>query len=50
MGLGNSSGELINADYFKKMLLDYVNSDEIRNLHFETGFTKEERATLHQSV
>lgn len=46
-GLGNTSGD-VNSTYFRTMLDQYIKSDEIRDLYFESGFTKDERAALHQ--
>lgn len=45
-GLGNESGD-INKSYFKTMLQNYVRSDDIRDLFFDSNFTKDERAELH---
>lgn len=47
-GLGHNNEEEINATYFRNLLKNYIQSDDIRDLYFESGFTKEERATLHQ--
>ncbi|XP_055384542.1 NF-kappa-B-repressing factor isoform X2 [Condylostylus longicornis] len=46
-GLGNETDE-INANYFRKLLKSYTASDDIRELHFDSCFTKEDRAKLHQ--
>lgn len=46
-GLGNESDD-INGVYFKKLLKNYINSEDIRDLHFDSCFTKDERAKLHQ--
>lgn len=46
-GLGNEDCKL-DKKYFKQILRNYVESDDIRELQFEPTFTKEERALLHE--
>ncbi|XP_054726816.1 uncharacterized protein LOC129236447 [Anastrepha obliqua] len=46
-GLGNESCKL-DRNYFRQILKNYVESDDIRELQFEPTFTKEERAMLHE--
>ncbi|KAH8306416.1 hypothetical protein KR018_010786 [Drosophila ironensis] len=45
LGANNPQGDL--ADY-RKLIENYVNSDDFRDLQFEPTFSKEERAALHQ--
>uniref|UniRef100_W8BTA5 NF-kappa-B-repressing factor n=1 Tax=Ceratitis capitata TaxID=7213 RepID=W8BTA5_CERCA len=46
-GLGNEGGKL-DRNYFRQILKNYVESEDIRELQFEPTFTKEERAMLHE--
>ncbi|XP_017480117.1 PREDICTED: NF-kappa-B-repressing factor [Rhagoletis zephyria] len=46
-GLGNQSCKL-DRNYFRQILKNYVDSEDIRELQFESTFTKEERAMLHE--
>ncbi|XP_075147934.1 uncharacterized protein LOC142221933 [Haematobia irritans] len=46
-GLGNEDCKF-DKNYFKRMLRNYVESEDIRELQFEPTFTKEERALLHE--
>ncbi|XP_033163741.1 NF-kappa-B-repressing factor [Drosophila mauritiana] len=45
LGLINTKGNF--ADY-RKLIENYVRSDDIRDMQFEPTFSKEERSTLHQ--
>lgn len=47
MGLGSNNPHANLADY-RKLIENYVNSDDIRDMQFEPNFSKEERATFHQ--
>ncbi|TDG51376.1 hypothetical protein AWZ03_002171 [Drosophila navojoa] len=47
MGLGSNDPHANLADY-RKLIENYVNSDDIRDMQFEPNFLKEERATFHQ--
>ncbi|KRG02300.1 uncharacterized protein Dmoj_GI22032, isoform B [Drosophila mojavensis] len=47
MGLGSNDPHANLADY-RKLIENYVNSDDIRDMQFEPNFSKEERATFHQ--
>lgn len=46
-GLGNESCKL-DRNYFRQILKNYLDSEDIRELQFEPSFTKEERAMLHE--
>lgn len=46
-GLGAINQQLDLADY-KKLLQNYLNSDDMRDMQFEPNFMKEERASFHQ--
>ncbi|XP_011180959.2 uncharacterized protein Nkrf_0 [Zeugodacus cucurbitae] len=46
-GLGNESCKL-DRNYFRQILKNYLESEDIRELQFEPTFTKEERAMLHE--
>uniref|UniRef100_A0A1I8MPS9 NF-kappa-B-repressing factor n=1 Tax=Musca domestica TaxID=7370 RepID=A0A1I8MPS9_MUSDO len=46
-GLGKEDCKM-DKQYFKNILRNYVESDDIRELQFEPTFTKEERALLHE--
>jgi len=45
--LGAINQQLDLADY-KKLLQNYLNSDDMRDMQFEPNFMKEERASFHQ--
>lgn len=45
LGLINPKGNF--ADY-RRLIENYVRSDDIRDMQFEPTFSKEERTTLHQ--
>ncbi|XP_060647247.1 NF-kappa-B-repressing factor [Drosophila nasuta] len=47
MGLGSNDPHANLADY-RKLIENYVNSDDMRDMQFEPTFSKEERAALHQ--
>ncbi|XP_073814966.1 uncharacterized protein [Musca autumnalis] len=46
-GLGKDDCKM-DKQYFKNILRNYVESEDIRELQFEPTFTKEERALLHE--
>ncbi|XP_018799208.1 PREDICTED: NF-kappa-B-repressing factor [Bactrocera latifrons] len=46
-GLGNEACKL-DRKYFRQILQNYLESEDIRELQFEPSFTKEERAMLHE--
>ncbi|XP_061390685.1 uncharacterized protein LOC133326025 [Musca vetustissima] len=46
-GLGKEDCKM-DKQYFKNILRNYVESEDIRELQFEPTFTKEERALLHE--
>jgi len=47
MGLGSNDPNANLADYHK-LIENYVNSDDMRDMQFEPTFSKEERAAFHQ--
>lgn len=47
MGLGSDDPRGNLADY-RKLIENYVNSEDMRDMQFEPTFSKEERATFHQ--
>ncbi|KAM8703343.1 hypothetical protein ACLKA7_008031 [Drosophila subpalustris] len=47
MGLGSNDPHANLADYHK-LIENYVNSDDMRDMQFEPTFSKEERAAFHQ--
>ncbi|XP_032596701.2 NF-kappa-B-repressing factor, partial [Drosophila grimshawi] len=47
MGLGSTDPHNNLSDY-RKLIENYVNSDDIRDMQFEPSFSKEDRATFHQ--
>ncbi|KAH8358698.1 hypothetical protein KR093_001852, partial [Drosophila rubida] len=47
MGLGSNDPHANLADY-RKLIENYVRSDDVRDMQFEPTFSKEERASLHQ--
>ncbi|EDW59075.2 NF-kappa-B-repressing factor [Drosophila virilis] len=47
MGLGSNDLRGNLADY-RKLIENYVNSEDMRDMQFEPTFSKEERATFHQ--
>lgn len=47
MGLGSNDPQA-NMDDYRKLIQNYVQSDDMRDMQFEPTFSKEERAFFHQ--